>query len=150
MRLSAHFSLEEFERNGRGLKNKAPARAIDNLTTLCKFLLEPLRDILGKPISITSGYRSPKLNNAVGGTSTSQHTTGQACDINVAGMQKTDLFKLIVANMDFDQCIMEYDSNCLHLSYVGAGKNRNQIFVRRVMNGKKKYFQQTKDTVMFM
>ncbi len=150
MRLSVHFSLEEFERNGRGIANKAPARAIDNLTTLCKFLLEPLRDILGKPISITSGYRSPKLNNAVGGTSTSQHTTGQACDINVAGMQKTDLFKLIVANMDFDQCIMEYDSNCLHLSYVGAGKNRHQIFTRRIVDGKKKYYPQTKNTVAML
>lgn len=150
MRLSHHFSLAEFERNSRGIENKAPARAIDNLTTLCKFLLEPLRELVGKPIQITSGYRSPSLNALVGGTPTSQHSTGQACDINVSGMQKTDLFKLVVANLDFDQCIMEYDSNCLHLSYTGAEKNRHEIYIRRKISGKKKYFPQTKNIVAML
>jgi len=147
MRLSPHFSLKEFEMNGRGAENKAPAKAIDNLSILCKFLLEPLRELVGKPIQITSGYRSPSLNALVGGTSASQHSTGQACDINVSGMQKTDLFKLVVANLDFDQCIMEYDANCLHLSYVGVEKNRHQIYIRRLVAGKKKYFPQTKQMV---
>lgn len=147
MRLSPHFSLAEFERNGKGVENKAPARAIDNLSILCKFLLEPLRELVGRAIQITSGYRSPSLNALVGGTVTSQHSTGQACDISISGMQKTDLFKLIVANLDFDQCIMEYDSNCLHLSYTGAEKNRHEIYIRRKISGKKKYFQQTKNIV---
>ncbi len=150
MRLSAHFSLSEFERNNYGVENNAPARAIDNLTTLCKFLLEPLRELVGKPIQITSGYRSPSLNALVGGTPTSQHSTGQACDINVSGMQKTALFKLVVANLDFDQCIMEYDSNCLHLSYTGAEKNRHEIYIRRKISGKKKYFPQTKQMVAIL
>jgi hypothetical protein len=95
---------------------------------LCENVLQPLRDKYGKSINITSGYRSPKLNKAIGGSSTSQHCYGQAADIQV---DKKDYLKVweILKTLPFDQIIFEFGTESapdwIHVSFV-QGKNRGQ------------------------
>ena len=78
-KLSEHFALSEFERSdkARALKidNRVPVRYVSSLETLCREVLEPLRQHVGKPIRISSGYRCPALNKDAGGVATSQHLT---------------------------------------------------------------------------
>lgn len=89
MKLSEHFSLSEFTRSNtakaHGWKNEPSPAEVEWLRYLCVWVLEPLRQELGRPISISSGYRCPKLNDAVGGVSKSQHMYGQAADIHILG-----------------------------------------------------------------
>jgi uncharacterized protein YcbK (DUF882 family) len=81
MNLSEDFTLEEFVRSDtarrRGIDNTPTELARANLVILCHFLLQPIRTHIGKAVRVTSGYRCPKLNQAVGGVSTSQHTEGK-------------------------------------------------------------------------
>jgi hypothetical protein len=90
MQLSKHFELSEFvvsETAARkNIDNDPTPEAIQNLHWLCQAVLEPLRTALGRPVVITSGYRSAALNRAVGGSKTSHHMQGRAADITVPGL----------------------------------------------------------------
>ena len=112
MQLSKHFTLEEFEKSQtatrKGIKNKAGAGEIKNLGDLCYEVLEPVRAKFEKPITITSGYRSPELSEAIGSKATSQHCLGQACDMEVLGVSNLEVALWIQNNVDFDQLILEY------------------------------------------
>lgn len=131
--LTKNFYLSEFiisqTATRLGIENKPNAQIIENLTILCKNVLQPLRDALKKPIIITSGYRSPQLNKAVKGSSTSQHLTGNAADLIVNSMDNYDLATFIAQNFNYDQLILEYYSGkstgWVHVSYA-IGKNRKQ------------------------
>ena len=83
--LSEHFNLTEFTTSlvaaTRRIDNTPPLSAVSNLQQLCLHVLEPLRAHLGHAVRINSGYRSPRLNAAVGGVSNSGHTRGCAADI---------------------------------------------------------------------
>ena len=104
--LSENFKLEELTRNGQGIENKPDARAVVNLTILAQHFLQPIREAVGKPVIITSGYRCRKLNTAVGGSKTSAHMRGEAADFKVAGMTSLELAKLIHGlDLPFDQLI---------------------------------------------
>lgn len=85
MKLSEHFTLSEFEHSTTatklGIDNRIPESLIPNLRRLCRQVLEPLRAHAGQPVTISSGYRSPALNRAVGGTQRSYHLQGRAADI---------------------------------------------------------------------
>ena len=87
MDLSKHFKLEEFEKSmtasRKGIKNKAGAGEIKSLGDLCYEVLEPLRAHFDKPVTITSGYRSEALCEAIGSKKTSQHAKGQAADLEI-------------------------------------------------------------------
>lgn len=112
MELSVNFSLAEFERSQTaarmGLDNHAPEWAVDNLQRLCQTLLQPLRDQVGV-IYLSSGYRSEKLNQCIGGSPTSQHCYGQAADIHAAGLSPHDLCRAIIRlELPFDQVILEF------------------------------------------
>lgn len=109
-----------------GIKNiPTDAATMDNLFYLITECLQPLRDKLKRPIIITSGYRCPKVNQAVGGKPNSQHQTGQAADIHVNGMRTDELINFIVkSGIVYDQLLNEYDS-WVHISYA-KGKNRKQ------------------------
>ena len=117
-----------------GIKNKAGSGEIKNLTDLCYGVLEPTRAKFDKPITITSGYRSEELCEAIGSKKTSQHTKGQAVDFEIAGVSNLEVALWISNNCDFDQLILEYwnsednDSNSgwIHVSFV-EGSNRKQI-----------------------
>ena len=135
MKLSKNFSLEEMEKSSTairlGIKNKAGAGEIKNLGDLCYEILEPVRIKFDKPVTITSGYRSPQLSEAIGSKSTSQHCTGNACDMEIAGVSNLEVALWIENHCDFDQLILEYytgepNSGWIHVSYKD-GSNRKQV-----------------------
>lgn len=121
MKLSKNFSLYEFTRSQtasrRDIDNQPGAYEIANLKALCRQVLQPLRDALG-PISISSGYRCPKLNAAVGGVATSFHTRGQAADIVPAAGNCTlmDIGRWIQENCEFEELIWEF-GGWIHVAY---------------------------------
>lgn len=133
MKLSAHFTLEEMTASQtatrRGLNNTPNDSAIDNLRRLC-LVLEEVRKVVGKPITVTSGYRGRELNQAIGGASNSQHTYGCAADIKVHGLTPDEIIRMILtANIRFDQLIREYDS-WVHISVPINGKSwRKQCLI---------------------
>ncbi len=101
-----------------------------NLTALASNVLDPLREAYGKPIVVTSGYRSEKLNRAVGGVKNSQHLTGCAADIRSVAdtvAENRRLFNLIQQlRLPFDQLIDEHGYDWIHVSHV-PGANRRQV-----------------------
>ena len=135
VRLTPHFKLEEFERSETakrvGIDNTVPNRLLPNIRALCKNVLEPVRLHFGMPIYVSSGYRSPCLNNAVHGATTSQHTTGQAADIYIKNTEVPlkAVCDWMVKNLSFDQIIWETRPNgskWIHVSYVSMAKNRKK------------------------
>jgi len=108
MNLSENFTLEELTfTNHREYDNTPNQVQIDNLTRLAEFL-ETVRALLGKPILVDSGFRSPEVNHAVGSTSVSQHLRGCAADIRVPGMTPAEVVKAIYdADLPYDQLILE-------------------------------------------
>lgn len=96
MKLSENFSLSEFTRSDTadrlGIDNTPSGEVVANLTELCRAVLQPLREAWGEPLRINSGYRCPALNKAVGGVKTSQHVTGNACDIVASNPQALAVF----------------------------------------------------------
>lgn len=119
MKLSEHFSLEEFTRSDyairNGIDNTPSELVIVNLKNLCEYTLEPLRDIVKKPIQILSGYRCSELNKAIGGAENSQHVDGKASDIIVPGMSVDELFDIASKYVQYDQVIHEF-SRWVHIS----------------------------------
>ena len=111
MKLTKHFTLEEFTRSStakaRGIDNTVPEKLIPALRNLCERVLEPLREQVREPVIISSGYRCPALNKAVGGSDTSQHMKGEACDIYVEDVEKLRKWFAILMDGDFDQLIFE-------------------------------------------
>jgi hypothetical protein len=96
---------------------------------LAEECFEPLRKWYGKPIRINSFYRSPELNKAVGGSTTSQHCKGEAIDISAGSKEENkNLFYWVKANLVFDQLINEYDFTWVHISFRHKD-NRNQTLV---------------------
>ena len=135
MQLSKHFTLEEFEKSQtatrKGITNKAGSGEIKNLGDLCYEVLEPVRAKFDKPVTITSGYRSPELSEAIGSKATSQHCLGEAADFEIAGISNLQVALWIENNCDFDQLILEYytgeaNSGWIHVSYKD-GSNRKQV-----------------------
>ena len=100
MKLSKNFTLQELTRTSReSLQNVNIEQAtndlavLQNLTDLAVKILQPIRDFYGKPVKVTSGYRSKALNIAVGGSQTSQHSHGEAADIQIEGISVDKLFE---------------------------------------------------------
>lgn len=137
IQLSPHFKLSEFENSStaraRGINNKVPEHLIPSLKTLCTEVLEPLRAIVKEPIIISSGYRCPQLNAAVGGSKTSQHMKGEACDIHLSNMKKLRQWFTYLMDGQFDQLIMERATKksshyWIHVSCRSElSKNRHQV-----------------------
>lgn len=127
MQLSEHFTYAELTRSTtavrKGLSNAPSKEHTANLMQLCAEVLEPLRKLHGKAIRISSGYRSPALNEAVGGSASSHHCYGMAVDIDqgsrAANMQ---VFNLLKAYGSFTQLIYEFGNledgpDWVHVSY---------------------------------
>lgn len=131
MRLSDNFKLSEFTTSQTAIRHdihNAPThKVISNLILLCKHVLQPLRNDKGS-VHISSGFRSVELNKKIGGANNSQHTRGQAADINTAN--NAEAFHYIKNNLDFDQLIWEFGSDTqpawVHVSYSDKG-NRKEI-----------------------
>lgn len=108
--MTKNFSLEELVATSIALDNTPTEEHRERLKILCVEVLQPLRDMYGKPIIITSGYRSPKVNKAVGGVDGSQHSFGEAVDITTGTKEGNKvLYELIRDNLDYDQLINEYN-----------------------------------------
>lgn len=112
MKLSDHFTLEEMVRSATATANKidnTPGQAeIDWLKYLCVYVLEPLRKHMGRPISISSGYRCPRVNTLVGGVKNSQHMYGQAADIRILNKQDGDkIFAYLKSNKYVSKALYE-------------------------------------------
>lgn len=108
-----YFSIDELCRSDtartRRIDNTPTPQVKASLEALVDNVLDPLREAWGKPITVTSGYRSPALNKAVGGVSTSQHLKGEAADITTGNyVDNARLFQLAVdLKLPFDQIIFE-------------------------------------------
>lgn len=135
MKLTDHFTLEEMtvsqEAARRGLSNKPSPGQIKNLTELCANVLEPLRQAAGKPVVVSSGFRSATVNQAVGGAKTSDHLEGRAADLTIPGLTPLEVCRLIVKlNLPFKQCIHEFAAWC-HVSIPASSETpkREQLTI---------------------
>jgi len=145
MQLSKNFSLNELIYSDTAIRksifNNPNEEQINNLKLLCENILEPVRKNFNSPVIINSGYRSPEVCLAVGSTIKSQHTKGQAADFEIVGIANKDLADWIVANLDYDQCILEFwnenepNSGWVHCSYSSFG-NRRQYLKAQKIDGK--------------
>lgn len=128
-----YFTIKELTKSASatrlGFDNKPNKQQERNLINLVDNILDPLREKYGKPIIVTSGFRSEKLNRAIGGVKTSQHLTGEAADIRTVEdtpEENKKLFDLAQElDLPFDQLINEYNYDWIHISY--SKKNRKQI-----------------------
>jgi uncharacterized protein YcbK (DUF882 family) len=125
MKLSQNFSLRELTKSQtaerKGISNEPSEEHIENLKLLCTKILQPIRDEFGI-VSVSSGYRSPALCEALGSKSTSQHARGQAADFECYGIANNKLFEWATKNLTFDQAILEFytgepESGWIHMSY---------------------------------
>ena len=148
-RISEHVSFKE------GIKSHTATRLnIDNapsdldlvnMKIIAEKVFEPLREFVGGPIAINSFYRSPKLNSAIGGSTSSQHCSGRALDIDDKYGYKTnaEMFKYIQCNLDYDQMIWEFgdvnNPDWVHVSYVSEDVNRRRCLIAYKEKGKTKY-----------
>lgn len=150
--LTPHFKLREFTESTtamkHGIDNRPTPEVVENLKRLCQHTLEPLREKLGLPIVITSGFRTKELNDIIVHASRkSQHMSGQAADfyavqsskfkaqgdegskLNVQGSRELLIraFRLIIEDesIDFDQLIIY--PTFIHVSYVSKERNRRKI-----------------------
>jgi hypothetical protein len=147
--LTNNFSLHEMIKSETALRkdmDNTPHsdEVVQNLTVLCEQVLQPLRDAYGVGIKVNSGYRSPDVNAAVGGSRTSDHCKGQAADIEIAGVANADLAQYIAANFEFTQLILEFytqgipDSGWVHVSY-DVNNLKRQLLTAVKQNGKTVY-----------
>ena len=127
MNLSKNFTLKELTKTSVGLPNNPTDVEVERLKLLCEKVLQPLRDKYGNPIIVNSGYRSPDVNKAVGGVSSSQHVRGEAVDITAGSKERNKRLFEILKTMEFDQLINERDYSWIHVSYTICRDNRNQI-----------------------
>lgn len=129
--ITKNFTLEELCHSNtavaQGIKNIPGEVQVENLKKLAINLLQPLREIWGKPMYINSGFRNEETNKAVGGVANSQHKEGKAADVRVDNPRKLQQ-ALISSSLEWDQAILYDDGRnyFLHLSY-NEGKNRKQI-----------------------
>jgi zinc D-Ala-D-Ala carboxypeptidase len=136
MKLSENFTLEELLESQTARRKViqeqfAPSENVkENLRKLCINVLQPLRDGIGKPIHVTSGYRCKRLNKAIGGAVTSQHTEGKAADLQAIGYTNKELFDYIKDNLKFDQLLWEFGTKeepaWVHVSFDDK-RMRNQV-----------------------
>lgn len=135
--LSPNLSLAEVTKSDTAIKNgisNLPSQEhYDNLAAIANKIFQPIRQHFGKPIAVTSGYRSPALNKKVGGSATSAHCAGQALDLDAdvfGGLTNADIFNYVKANLEYDQIIWEFgtDKNpdWVHIGYKKDGGNRKQ------------------------
>ena len=148
-RISEHVSLKEGVKSHTATRlniNNVPSDLdLINMKTIAEKVFEPLREFVGGPISINSFYRSPKLNSAIGGSTSSQHCKGCALDIDDTYGYKTnaEMFEYIKCNLDYDQMIWEFGNDTnpdwVHVSYVSEDANRRRLLKATRVKGKTIY-----------
>lgn len=133
-----YFTLQELTASAtatrKGIDNTPSPEVTARLTALVANVLDPLREAWGKPIVVTSGYRSPRLNRAVGGAARSQHCKGEAADIRTLSNRRWEnrqLYDLIrKLGLPYDQLIDEYDYSWIHVSYNESRNRHEELHIR--------------------
>jgi uncharacterized protein YcbK (DUF882 family) len=148
MNLTKNFTLAEMTKSEtalrHGLENNPGEQELAAMKLLAEKVLQPVRDHFGRGVKVNSGFRHPDVNQKVGGSRNSDHTRGQAADIEIPGIPNADLAQWIVDNLEFRQCILEFytpgvpDSGWVHVSYV-AEDNKKQVLTATKENGKTVY-----------
>ena len=114
-----------------GIDNEPTPGDLYNLTQLCDNILQPVREHFGKPVTVSSGYRSVALCEAIGSSAKSQHAKGEAADFEIMGIDNKEVAVWIRDNLDFDQLILEFykdgepSSGWIHCSY--SDNNRGSV-----------------------
>ena len=137
MKLSDNLTLSEVTKSltakRLGINNEPDDWVTENLRQVAINIFQPLRECLGVPIYVSSGYRSPELNKAIGGSRRSQHMEGRALDLDADVYGKctnADIFNYIRENLEFDQLIWEFgdqdNPDWVHVSFVYDGLNRGR------------------------
>lgn len=148
MKLTNNFTLEELTKSEtalrRNLDNTPTVEVVENLQALAVNVLQPVREHFAKGVKVNSGYRSPDVNAAVGGSRVSDHCKGMAADIEIPGLPNYDLAKWIEGNLKYTQLILEFytpgvpDSGWVHVSY-DPEKLINQSLTAVKQDGKTVY-----------
>lgn len=149
MNLSDNLSLAEAIKSAtalrKGIANKPTQSHLINLKEVANNIFQPCREHFGKPLRVTSGYRSEELNKAIGGSSKSQHSKGEALDMqSTKGYTNKELFMFIKDHLDFDQLIGEFPDNVgefawVHCSYKKEGNRDEVLIAYKDDNNKTKY-----------
>jgi len=140
--LSPNFSLHELTKSETALRldiDNTPGEAeTENLRLLCEKVLQPVRDHFGKGVKVNSGFRAPAVNQATGGSKTSDHCLGRAADIEIPGVANADLAQWIMDNLDYTQLILEFytpgigDSGWVHVSYDPNNLKKQELTATKV------------------
>ncbi|MEO9467686.1 D-Ala-D-Ala carboxypeptidase family metallohydrolase [Parasphingorhabdus sp.] len=147
MKLSPHFHLSEFTASQTATRlmidNTPGPDEIAAMKLLCEKVLEPVRENYGKPVMISSGYRSKELNRALMGSRSSQHIRGQAVDFEIAGLSNLTICRWMERRLNYDQLILEFytpgepASGWVHVSYREPYRNMELTARRVVRNGRR-------------
>jgi zinc D-Ala-D-Ala carboxypeptidase len=150
MNLSANFTLKELTKSETATRldidNTPNDEQIESLRLLCENILQPVRDHFGKPVKITSGFRCPAVNQATGGSATSDHCKGQAVDFEIDGLSNPDVATWIMENLTYSQLILEFyvqgqpNSGWIHCSYNPDKLIKQELTAVKVA-GKTQYLQ---------
>lgn len=149
MKLTKHLSLSEVIKSGTakrlGIDNTPTPEHMHNILLIAEKVFEPVREHFGKPLYVSSGYRSETLNKAIKGSSRSQHCKGEALDLDAqvyGGFTNKELFDYIKDNLVFDQMIWEFgtdeEPDWVHVSYK-KGKNRGEMLRVERVDGMNQY-----------
>lgn len=148
MNLTKNFTLSEMTKSEtalrHGIDNTPGEQEMSALKVLAEKVLQPIRDHFQKGVKVNSAYRSPEVNQKVGGSRTSDHCRGQAADIEIPGVANAELAQWIVNNLEFRQVILEFytqgipDSGWVHVSYVPED-NKKQVLTAIKKDGKTVY-----------
>lgn len=148
MQISKHLTLAEACKSQTadklGINNEnINEETINNLKLLAEKVFEPIREHFKTPINLSSVYRCKQLNLAVKGSTTSQHCTGEAMDIDSVKPTNKEIFEYIKTNLKFDQMIWEFGTkdnpDWVHVSYESSRPQRNEILKASKVNGKTIY-----------
>ncbi len=149
MMLSKNLSLAEATKSAtaikHGIANEPTLEHLQNLKNVAENVFQPIREHFAMPVGISSGYRSNALNDLIGGSKRSQHSKGEALDLDAdiyGGITNRDIFEFIKNHLDYDQLIYEFGTDeepaWVHVSYKSEG-NRKEVLKAYKANGQTKY-----------
>lgn len=131
--MGKYFTISELCKSDtaieKGIDNTPSSEVVEKLNMLIDNVLDPLREWYGKPIYISSGYRCPELNKAVGGAPNSFHTMGWACDIDMGDKDDNQpIFDYIKDNLPFVELGWEGNGRWVHVAYIRGREHEKEVF----------------------